>query len=254
MQPTPVSPPGSATSPDEGQGGEILRIVTGLAGAGLLAVGVIALLTRLRRRQQRSRRPGRRIPLPTGTDADVEVALRTTQQPDTAHFLDLALRALTHATRQAGLAAPEVQAVLVTPDQVEVRLDHPSEQAPSPFQQAAPDRWRLPRSTPADQLAEAAAQAVAPIPALVTVGQVEDTRVMLNLEAASMVALAGDPVDARAMLDAFAVELATSVWSDHLDLVLVGFGEELGPLERVRHITTIEDYLVFRGWLRWVID
>jgi len=31
------------------------------------------------------------------------------------------------------------------------------------------------------------------------------------------------------------------VWSDHLDLVLVGFGEELGPLERVRHITTIED-------------
>jgi DNA-binding SARP family transcriptional activator len=239
----PVAPPGSATSPDEGQGGEILRIVTELAGAGLLAVGVIALLTRLRHRQQRARRPGRRIPLPTGTDADVEVALRTTQQPDTAHFLDLALRALTHATRQAGLAAPEVVAVLITPDQVEVRLDHPSEPAPAPFQQAAPDRWRLPRSTPADQLDQAAAQAVAPIPALATVGQVEDTRVMLNLEAASMVALTGDPVDARAMLDAFAVELATSVWSDHLDLVLVGFGEELGPLERVRHITNIEDYL-----------
>ena len=242
-QPTPVSPPGSATSPDEGQGREILRIVTGLAGAGLLAVGVIALLTRLRRRQQRARRPGRRIPLPTGTDADVEVALRTTQQPDTAHFLDLALRALTHATRQAGLAAPEVQAVLIMPDHVEVRLDHPSEPAPSPFHQAAPDRWRLARSTPADQLAEAAAQAVAPIPALVTVGQIEDTRVMLNLESASMVALAGAPVDARAMLDAFAVELATSLWSDHLDMVLVGFGEELGPLERVRHIATLQDYL-----------
>src|SRR6266536_3131010 len=135
-QPTPVSPPGSATSPDEGQGREILRIVTGLAGAGLLAVGVIALLTRLRRRQQRARRPGRRIPLPTGTDADVEVALRTTQQPDTAHFLDLALRALTHATRQAGLAAPEVVAVLIMPDQVEVRLDHPSEPPPSPLHQA----------------------------------------------------------------------------------------------------------------------
>ncbi len=66
---------------------------------------------------------------------------------------------------------------------------------------------------------------------------------MLNLESASMVALAGAPVDARAMLDAFAVELATSLWSDHLDMVLVGFGEELGPLERVRHIATLQDYL-----------
>jgi DNA-binding SARP family transcriptional activator len=242
-RPAPAPPPSSAISPDESQGGGILRIVTELAGAGLLAVGVIALLTRLRHRQQRARRPGRRIPLPTGTDADVEVALRTKQEPDTAHFLDLALRALTHATRQAGMAPPEVVAVLITPDDVEVRLDHPTQPAPAPFQQAAPDRWRLPRSTPADQLDQAAAQAVAPIPALATVGQVEGTRVMLNLEAASMLALTGDPIGARAMLDAFAVELATSVWSDHLDLVLVGFGEELGPLERVRHLATLEDYL-----------
>jgi DNA-binding SARP family transcriptional activator len=242
-RPAPASPPpGSAIAPNESQGGGILRIVTELAGAGLLAVGVIALLTRLRHRQQRARRPGRRIPLPTGTDADVEVALRSKQEPDTARFLDLALRALAHATRQAGLAPPEIVAVLITPDHLEVRLDH-SQPAPAPFEQAAPDRWRLTRSTPADQLDQAAAQAVAPIPALATLGQVEDTRVMLNLEAASMLALTGDLIGARAMLDAFAVELATSVWSDHLDLVLVGFGEELGPLERVRHFAALEDYL-----------
>lgn len=39
------------------------------------------------------------------------------------------------------------------------------------------------------------------------------------------------------------MELATSVWSDHLDLVLVGFGEELEPLERVRHLATVDDFL-----------
>ncbi len=241
--PVPGPPATSAPSPDGSQGGQRLRIVAGLAGAGLLAVGVLVLLTRLRRRQQRARRPGRRIPLPTGTAADVEVALRTEQEPDTARFLDLALRTLAHATRQAGLDAPQVQAVLLTADDLEVRLADPSDHAPPPFQQAAPDRWRLARSTPPDQLQDAAPQAVAPLPALVTVGQVEDTRVLLNLEAASMVALAGDPIQARALLDAFAVELATSVWSDHLDLVLVGFGDELGPLERVRHLATVEDFL-----------
>jgi DNA-binding SARP family transcriptional activator len=125
----------------------------------------------------------------------------------------------------------------------ESEFPRPTGHPPAPFERAAPDRWRLARSTPPDQLNDAAAQAVAPYPALITIGQVEDTRVLLNLEAAGMVALAGDPIQARALLDAFAVELATSVWSDHLDLVLVGFGDELGPLERVRHHATIEELL-----------
>jgi DNA-binding SARP family transcriptional activator len=239
----PGQPPTTTPSPAERQGGQLLRIVSGLAGAGLLAVGVLALLTRLRRRQQRARRPGRRIPLPTGTTADVEVGLHTTQEPDTARFLDLALRALAHGARQQGLATVQVQAVLITPDHLQVRLDRPSGQAPAPFEQAAPDRWRLARNTPLDQLEEPAAQAVAPFPALVTIGQLEDTRVMLNLEAASLAALAGDPIQARGLVDAWAVELATSVWSDYLELVLVGFGAELGPLERVRHVATLEEFL-----------
>jgi len=244
-QPTPSPVPPSAATPAPGgdQGGQLLRIVTGLAGAGLLAVGVIRLLTVLRRRQQRARRPGRRIPLPTGQTASVEVALRRTQEPDTARFLDLALRMLAHAVQQAGIPAPEVLAVLLTPERLEVRLADPTDNAPSPFERAAPDRWRLARATPTDRLEQAAAEAVAPLPALVSVGMVEDTRVLLNLEAPGMVALAGDPIVARALLDACAVELATSVWSDWLDIILVGFGEELGPLERVRHAATLEEVL-----------
>jgi len=239
--PQPAPPPTAAPPPHAAQGGQLLRIISSLAGAGLLAVGVIRLLTVLRRRQQRARRPGRRIPLPTGTTADVEVALRATQEPDTARFLDLALRTLAQAVGQAGLPAPEVLAVLITPEHLEVRLADPADTAPSPFERAAPDRWRLGRTISAGQLEQAAAAAVAPLPALVTAGMVEDTRVMLNLEAPGMVALAGDPISARALLDACAVELATSVWSDYLDIILVGFGEELGPLERVRHAATLEE-------------
>jgi DNA-binding SARP family transcriptional activator len=245
QQPTPApGPPATSTpAPEHHHGGQLLRIVTGLAGAGLLAVGVIVLLTRMRHRQQRARRPARRIPLPTGTAADVEIALRTAQEPDTARFLDFALRTLAHGIHDRDLAAPSIQAVLISSDHLEVRLADPSNPAPPPFQQAAPDRWQLDRNTPIDQLEASAAQAVAPLPALITIGQVEGTRVLLNLEAASMVALAGDPVQARALLDAAAIELATSVWSDYLDLVLVGFGDELGPLERVRHVDTLKDYL-----------
>jgi DNA-binding SARP family transcriptional activator len=243
-QPRPSQPSSTAApSPDAEQGGQLLRIITGLAGAGLLAVGVIRLLTLLRRRQQRARRSGRRIPLPTGPVADVEVALRRTQEPDAARFLDLALRTLAHAVRQASIPAPEVLAVLVTPEHLEVRLADPADTAPPPFERAAPDRWRLPRATPADQLEQAAAEAVAPLPALVSVGMVEDTRIMLNLEAPGMVAITGDPVRARALLDACAVELATSVWSDYLDIILIGFGEELDGLERVRHADTLEEVL-----------
>jgi DNA-binding SARP family transcriptional activator len=239
--PQPAPPPTAAPPSHAAQGGQLLRIISSLVGAGLLAVGVIRLLTVLRRRQQRARRPGRRIPLPTGTTADVEVALRATQEPDTARFLDLALRTLAQAVGQAGLPAPEVLTVLITPEHLEVRLADPADTAPSPFERAAPDRWRLGRTISADQLEQAAAAAVAPLPALVTAGMVEDTRVMLNLEAPGMVALAGDPIGARALLDACAVELATSVWSDYLDIILVGFGEELGPLERVRHAATLDE-------------
>jgi DNA-binding SARP family transcriptional activator len=243
-QPQPSRPSSTETpSPDAEQGGQLLRIITGLAGAGLLAVGVIRLLTLLRRRQQRARSSGRRIPLPTGQAADVEVALRRTQEPDEARFLDLALRTLARAVRQASIPAPEVLAVLVTPDHLEVRLADPADTAPPPFERAAPDRWRLPRATPTDQLEQAATEAVAPLPALVSVGMVEDTRVLLNLEAPGMVAITGDPIRARALLDACAVELATSVWSDYLDIILVGFGQELGPLERVRHADTLDEVL-----------
>jgi len=244
-RPTPPSGPSSTAnpSPHGDQGGQLLRIVTELAGAGLLAVGVIRLLTLLRRRQQRARRPGRRIPLSTGETAEVEVALRRTQEPDAARFLDLALRTLAHAVRQANIPAPEVLAVFVTPEHLEVRLVDPSDTAPPPFERAAPDRWRLARTTPPDQLEQTAAEAVAPLPALVSVGMVEDTRVLLNVEAPGMVALAGDPIAARALLDACALELATSVWSDYLDIILVGFGEELGPLERVRHAASLEEVL-----------
>lgn len=243
--PASSPPPASLTSPEHPHDGGLLRVISALGGAGLLAVGVIVLVTRLRRRQQRARRSGRRIPLPTGPTADVEIGLRRTQEPDTARFLDLALRTLAHAARQAGGPAPEVLAVLLTPEHLEVRLADPSDAAPPLFERAAPDRWRLARTTPTDLLEQAAAEAVAPLPALVTAGMVEDTRVLLNLEAPGMVALTGDPISARALLDACAVELATSVWSDYLDLILVGFGDELalGPLERVRHAATLGEVL-----------
>jgi hypothetical protein len=61
---------------------ELARVVAALAGGGLLAAGVVATLARLRRVQQHRRRHGRRIKLPTGDAAGIEMGLRAAQAPN----------------------------------------------------------------------------------------------------------------------------------------------------------------------------
>ena len=56
---------------------------------------------------------------------------------------------------------------------------------------------------------------------------------MVNIETAGSIAVSGTDTDP--LIQAIAVELATAQWTDQIDLVLVGFGEENEGLERVSH-------------------
>jgi DNA-binding SARP family transcriptional activator len=227
--------------------GTIAPIAAAL-GIGLLAAGVLAVLARLRRIQQRHVAHGRRIRLPTGTAADVERAMRATAEPEATVFLDLALRVLAGTIRRDGLSVPAIQAALLSETALELLLASPAAQAPAPFV-ATEDgrRWMLPRDHSLDDSAGIAADAIPPLPALVTIGQTEPdppVRLLINLEAAGLLAVPGPADRAAALCNAVAAELATSSWSGFFDLVLVGdFGAELAPLERVQQAASLEAVL-----------
>jgi hypothetical protein len=237
LEPCPPEAPAAAPGADQHQT-EPIPLPAALLGAGLLGAGVVALLGRYRRAQQRHRRRGRRIPLPSGDLAQAEAALRAGMDPEGARFLDLAMRAMAAGLGRDRTGPPDVTAVLLGPERLEVLLGAPAA-APPPFA-AGPGgrRWRLDRGGEAE-LAGLAAEVGAPLPGLVTLGHAGRDRLLVNLESPGSIALTGPAADARPLLDAMAVELATSLLAGHLELVLVGF--DLPALERLERVRMVDD-------------
>jgi len=211
----------------------------GLFGIGLLSYGVIEALGAKRRRQGQRRQAGEALPRPTASVAALEVALRTRADGESARFLDQALRAA--AAEGDGLS--QVYAARLTSYRLELLLSPGRTDAPAPFVAEDAGRvWAVAR--------EAALPATdytrAPMPGLVSVGAEGDASVLVDLEAADgVVCLDGPEPRCRALLAAAAAELATNVWSDHVRLTLVGFGEELVALapDRVRWVDQVTDVL-----------
>jgi DNA-binding SARP family transcriptional activator len=242
--PSPAAPASPIGPPPTDDPDAVAPAATALAVGGLLAVGLLATVARWRRRQQRHRQPGRRPPLPVGNAARTEQHLRAAAEPDSARFLDLALRAMAAGIRHSGLPPPAVGAVLLEPTSLEVILREPTSAAPPPFTLAGDGRrWTLPRDLPADRLEEAAGDAVVPLPGLVTLGLTPTGQLLINLEAPGLTALAGPAAAARPLLDAMAVELATAASSGFAQILLVGFGPELDQLERVQRVDRLGDAL-----------
>jgi DNA-binding SARP family transcriptional activator len=241
----PTTPPTtSPVSRDDDDPSMVAPLLVAVTIGGLLAAGVIATLTRLRRIQQRRRPPGRRIRLPDGDAARTESRLRVAAEPESARFLDAGLRAMAAGIRRDRLPAPTVDAVLLGPTTLEVMLRAPSDAAPAPFALAAdPRRWTLPREIALGDLEAAGADALAPLPGLVTLGTSDQGQLLVNLEAAGLTALAGPASASRPLLDAMAVELAAGSSSGFVQVLLIGFGPELDLLERVRRTDSLDQAL-----------
>jgi len=240
---TTAAPADRADTPDRAK--PVVPVTpVALAIGGLLAAGILTTVARLRRRQQRYRQPGRRLRLPVGAAARTERHLRAAAEPESAKLLDIALRAMAAGIHRAGLAPPTVEAVQLGPATLEILLRDPCPAAPPPFTPTDDGRrWTLPRDLPVARLEASAADAVTPVPALVTVGTSSAGQLLLNLEAPGLTALAGPPGLARPLLDAMAVELATAASSWFVQVLLVGFGAELDRLERVQRVQRLEDAL-----------
>jgi DNA-binding SARP family transcriptional activator len=211
-------------------------------GFGLLGAGLLCALVRLRRVQQRHRRFGRRIPLPTGDLAQVEQALAASRDPDAPWFVDRALRLLTGLLRDTGPMPPILGAVLRA-EALEFILDGEAA-APAPFTNAAPDRWLLARDDETTRIALADAKdELAALPCLVTIGADAEGVVLLNLDAGRPIALDGDPVVATELATAIALELASAPWNETLELIDIGVGTEQVGRGRCTTASSIDEVL-----------
>jgi len=245
-----------STSADERQLGPVEeRVLYGIAGAPLLAAGLLLALGRHRRRQLWNRVGGRRPTTPTGDAAVAEESIRVGAGEVEVWFLDLALRGLSAELFKRERSLPRASALRLRAQGVELMLAEAvdpmgPEQAPLPWFTAADGRsWNFPRTAIGQIDSDSAHQRFAPYPGLVSIGtageQGED-RILVDLEdTPGVLAVAGPREQARALISAMAVELATNAWSDRMSVTLVGFPGDLTPLApaRVRHVKVLDEVL-----------
>ncbi|HEX2499526.1 MAG TPA: LysM peptidoglycan-binding domain-containing protein, partial [Actinomycetes bacterium] len=224
------APSGAPDKPAAGaadeDGSQLIRI---LGYGSLLSAGVLALIGFKRMLQQRRRRPGGKIKLPPASIGDVELTMRASEDPIGAELIDRALRTLSANLAKVGGLLPNLDAVRLSRDGVELFVADP-EPPTAPFEPASPDLavWLCRPDHPELLDGRAAAQVPAPYPALVTLGTDQDgAHVLVDLESAGAVSLVGQLADAETVLRAMAVELATSRWADDLAVSLVGIGADL---------------------------
>ncbi|MDX3579222.1 LysM peptidoglycan-binding domain-containing protein [Streptomyces sp. FL07-04A] len=225
---TPASAPGD--------GPLVLRSVLG-AGA-LLAAAVTGALALRRTLQRRRRKPGETIAIaPEASPAEAKLAAAAA--PGGAVRLDAGLRTMAYqTTRQAG-SMPALRAARISARRVEV-LPEDLVQAPqAPFVCGQGGWWVL-ESGAVVLDEEAVREAPAPYPGLVTVGSSEaGDLVLLNLAGVSAVLLDGNPVHIAEVCTSLALELGMSPWASEVEVVTVGFGEELPqllPTARIAHL------------------
>ncbi|PVC82015.1 LysM peptidoglycan-binding domain-containing protein [Streptomyces sp. CS014] len=212
----------------ESESGSAAQVgVFGLAATGVLATGFLSVLGYRRIMQMRRRRRGRRIPLPQDGAARAEHALRVAEAMTDTAMLDAVLRTAAVHLTEAGRELPRLAAAVVGERDIVLYLDAAA--APVPPFTAAPDslqRWTCPTAT-GDLLPETETNDVdAPYPALVSLGWDPDGRlVLVDLEHIGHLHLTGPARDR--VLRTLALELATSEFTHHADVGLVG--EEAAP-------------------------
>ncbi|MEV0981265.1 BTAD domain-containing putative transcriptional regulator [Streptomyces sp. NPDC049915] len=226
------------------------RLGQALLGAPLLAAGLLGALGRRRRQAlwqsaiSTVRGRGMEPPTPSGDALDAQDALLVGADPEGVRLLDRSLRGLAAALAAESRPLPVVYAAWLTGGELHLQLAQPSGKPPAPWQLGQDQTfWVLAGS---DARSYGDSDTAAPYPGLVSLGTMDDSRLLLNLEAVpGIVSLSGREADRDAVFASVAAELATNGWSDRMTITLVGFGEDLTALapNRLRHLDGIEALL-----------
>ncbi|WP_369391233.1 BTAD domain-containing putative transcriptional regulator [Streptomyces sp. CG1] len=219
-----------------------------LVGAPLLAAGLLAALGHRRRQALWQSalatvggRRGMAPPTPTGDAQNAQDALFVGADPEAVRLLDRSLRGLAAALAAESRPLPVVYAAWLSHGDLHLQLAQPAGKPPAPWRPGQDQTfWMLSR---ADAERYGDTDTAAPYPGLVSLGTMDDSRLLLNLEAVpGIVSLSGRESDRAAVFASVAAELATSGWSDRMTITVVGFGEDLTALapNRLRHLDGIE--------------
>ncbi|MFJ9752306.1 hypothetical protein [Streptomyces chartreusis] len=219
--PTPTTSP--ASSP--------LNLRTVLGASALLAAAVTGALALRRTLQRRRRKPGETIAIaPEPSTAEAQLAAAA--EPGGAARLDVALRTLAHqlARPESSGVLPALRAARIRTRNLEVLPQDLAQEAPTPFVAGQGGWWVLPSD--AVLLDEEAAREVpAPYPGVVTIGTTKaGDLLLLNLAQVPALLLEGNPVHITEVCTSLALELAMSPWASEVEVVAIGFGEDLPQL------------------------
>jgi DNA-binding SARP family transcriptional activator len=240
-QARPVSSQGSAV-----RGARDSQMALFLAfGGGVLAGGAAIGLARLRHRQRQARRRGRRIALPASapvTEAEQRLNLAAAREPLTG--LRGALRYLGAELSTEGQPIPDISALLVRPEFLDILLAGPAaEPPPDPFTVPGGHQgmtWRLALD---DELAEPFEEAGDLLPGLLAVGAADEGYLLVDLEHLQVTTVSGPASRTSALLRNAAAELATGQLAGWYDLILVGFPELAALGGRATCCDSVEDGL-----------
>lgn len=251
---TPVATPAAPTTTPvaepahDGLLGDLLHAPFALTVSAILAGALGTGLVVARRRQHRRRGDGRQVALPSNAAVRVERAMRAAAARADISFLDLALRSLSaQLSDQDHDNLPEVIAAWLGPAGLRLQLAQSRQDAPAPFE-AEPDglHWFVPVDADLPVTDDTAADHLAPLPTLASVGRLGDDQFLLDLEGLGALRITGNPTKAVELLRHLAAELAHNVWSDGLDVLLVGdWGAPLTAINpaRIRSVPTLAEAL-----------
>ena len=217
-------------------------------GGGIVGAGVVSILDRMRRAQQRHREGGTYIRLPNADDRTFERRLRLGSGQDLVEQIDWVVKQLAGTALSGSASAPIVEGIRVHPDVIELAVDSldPRVALPSGFESLGDQRTIMVdrvmfEFTPTEDPFGVTSRSPAPL--LVTAGNGPDGLVMVNLESIGCLFIEGGRSDGESVLRALALELATSRWAGQFDLWIVGFGEELERFDRVTSVTRLSDLI-----------
>ncbi|AYG77987.1 hypothetical protein DWB77_00094 [Streptomyces hundungensis] len=231
---TPTTPPAVQPSPSTRQH---IQLTTVAGAFALLAAAITGALTLRRILQRRRRAPGETIAIAEETTL-AAAQLSEAAHPTLADELDLALRTLAHHAQADNRPLPVIRAARISGQAIEVLPGAADTDAQPPFVEGNDSWWVLP-TTAALLSREEATSITAPYPLLTTIGATEDDSVvLLNLAHPRIVLLEGAAEQIREVCISIALELGMSPWAAHVEIVTLGFGDELPhllPTSRIAH-------------------
>ncbi|MFD7444032.1 hypothetical protein [Streptomyces sp. NPDC059909] len=236
--PTAASPEASE-APASSSASHPLQLRTVLGAGALLAAAVTGALALRRLLQRRRRKPGEKIAIAPETST-AEAQLAAAAEPTGAARLDVALRTLAHqVANDDERHLPKLRAARIGARSLEALPEDPTQEPQTPFAAGQGGWWTLPADAPLlDD--ETARNTPAPYPELVTVGSTEKGELLLlNLAQLQALLLDGNTVHITEVCTSIALELGMSPWAAKVEVVTVGFGEDLPrllPTSRIAHM------------------